>query len=324
MNVLVIGSSSIDLFAKPVDEEELEESDNKVSFNLGDKIPVDVYSLSLGGNASNVSSGLKSLGCKVTLYTFLGNDILSSHIKNTLEKRGIELIVEEENSNASSMSFILNLKGDRVIFSHHSNKRYSFDEGKVKSAFDMIYLTSMGEGWENAYQKILVFAKSKNVPIAFSPGSHQLNEITEAFFETLKNSKILMCNMSEAKKILEAKGISSEDPKKIFTHLKSLGPEILSITEGDRGAFAVDDKNNIFHIEPLVINSHEKTGAGDAYASGFLGAFIKGKSAEEAMIWGSVNSYSVMQKVGAQNGLATEDEINEYIKNHQDFKAQKI
>jgi len=95
MHVLVIGSSSVDLFAKPINEGLLDETEKKVYFNLGDKIPVEVYNLSLGGNASNVVSGLKALGLEVALYTYLGSDSLSKHIEDSLLERGIDLIAEK-------------------------------------------------------------------------------------------------------------------------------------------------------------------------------------------------------------------------------------
>jgi len=224
----------------------------------------------------------------------------------------------------SSMSFILNLDKDRIIFSHHSDERCAFDEKRLRDKFDVIYLGSMGDGWEAAYEKVLSYAKSNNASIAFAPGSHQLGDINDVFLETLKNSKLLMCNMSEARKITDTKQLTREDPSETLRNLKSLGPEMLSITEGNKGAYAVDFSGNIFHIDALVIDSHEKTGAGDAYASGFLAAIIKGKNASEAMVWGSVNAYSVMQETGAQNGLSNENQINEYIVAHNNFKAKKL
>ena len=60
----------------------------------------------------------------------------------------------------------------------------------------------------------------------------------------------------------------------------------------------------------------EKTGAGDAYASGLISALVSGESFEEAMVWGALNASSVIGKTGAQNGLLTKTELVELRKKH--------
>jgi hypothetical protein len=50
-----------------------------------------------------------------------------------------------------------------------------------------------------------------------------------------------------------------------------------------------------------------------------------GKTPLEALAWGPINSMSVVQKVGAQEGLLTLEKLEEYLKNAPaDYKAKKI
>ena len=55
--------------------------------------------------------------------------------------------------------------------------------------------------------------------------------------------------------------------------------------------------------------------------SGFLSAIIKGRSNEEALAWGTVNSASVIGYVGAQKGLIKEDEIETWLER---FKSSGV
>lgn len=66
-------------------------------------------------------------------------------------------------------------------------------------------------------------------------------------------------------------------------------------------------------IFPDIAPPLERTGAGDAFASTFSAAIALGKSVEDALKWGSVNSMNVCQKVGAQAGLLSRSEIEKYI-----------
>ncbi|MDP2665034.1 MAG: PfkB family carbohydrate kinase, partial [bacterium] len=56
-----------------------------------------------------------------------------------------------------------------------------------------------------------------------------------------------------------------------------------------------------------------RTGAGDAMTSTFVIALALGKSLSEALLWGPVNSMSVVQHVGAQKGLLTRAALLKYL-----------
>ena len=53
----------------------------------------------------------------------------------------------------------------------------------------------------------------------------------------------------------------------------------------------------------------ETTGAGDAFASGFLAALFYDKDLNTALDWGLKNSASVIGKIGGVEGLLTRDVI---------------
>ena len=50
-----------------------------------------------------------------------------------------------------------------------------------------------------------------------------------------------------------------------------------------------------------------------------------GKDLKEALLWGPINSMSVVQYVGAQEGLLTREKIEEYLQNApEDYKVTKF
>ena len=50
----------------------------------------------------------------------------------------------------------------------------------------------------------------------------------------------------------------------------------------------------------------DRTGAGDAFASGFLSQWAQGKSLAESIIFASANSTSVVTQIGAKPGILHE------------------
>lgn len=322
MNVLVVGSSMIDLFLEVQDKTRIETLDDKLLLKLGDKIPVDIKKLTIGGNGANVSVGLKRLSSDITFYTFFGKDLFSREMEDILKKEGINLIAERVGEK-SSLSLIFDLNKDRIVFSHHERRNHSFNPREVNTP-NFIYLTSIGDNWQKAYEQVLEYAGNNNIPIGVNPGSRQLEEKTDIVIKVIRNSEIIFLNKEEAKRILGWLNINKEEAKDLLGEFKKLGPKIVSITDGDNGAYALDSNENYYWIRQFGEDGVDKTGAGDAYASGFLAKYLHGGEVPECMRWGPANAFSVAGKYGAQEGLLTLDQMNEILKEHEDFKAEKI
>ena len=62
----------------------------------------------------------------------------------------------------------------------------------------------------------------------------------------------------------------------LLKELKKMGPKIVAITDGSKGAYAYDGKE-VFFQRALKIAAVDTTGAGDAFSSGFVAGMIKYK-----------------------------------------------
>jgi sugar/nucleoside kinase (ribokinase family) len=320
MHVLVVGTSVIDLFLT-IDTDHFSVSNGKVLMSLGDKIPSDIKRLTLGGNGANVSVGLTKLEIPTSFYTYLGADILSREIEDGLTQEGVELVGEKGITKNSPLHVIFDFNDDRIIFSHYQRADYTFDYNKGDVP-DFIFLTSIADSWEKAYRQVLDYAIKNRVPIAFSPGTRQLENLKDIVFEVLKHTKIFFSNKEEAKKIL--KKTEQNEVKDLLLGIKSLGPDIVSITDGANGAYAIDKENATYTIGSLPSESTERTGAGDAYAAGFFAGVIYDNKVKDAMRWGALNANSVMQHVGAQSGLITKRKLDSVLKVHNNLEARQL
>ncbi len=95
------------------------------------------------------------------------------------------------------------------------------------------------------------------------------------------------------------------------------------ITDSIKGSYASDGTNMLF-MPSYPIEAKAKTGAGDAYTSGFLSAIIHGKDTQEAMMWGTSNASGVIQKFGAQEGLLSKKGIHTMIASYPSVAPQEI
>lgn len=321
---LVVGSSDIDIFASLRDVSSVKQEEESITLDLGAKIPVQIKAMTMGGNGANVSVGMKRLGMHVSFYTYLGTDILSRQIESELETDEIEVIEDVKRGEKTSLSYILDLKDDRIIFSHHETRDYGFETDRVLDVSSM-YLTSIGVEWKEAYLKIAQYVAGNNVTLAFSPGSPQLADINEIVLDVVSKSTLLFMNKEEGEKILKAAGESAGNIQELLEKLLQLGPKIVSITDGKEGAYAAQG-NELYHILPFDTDSkgEDKTGAGDSYAAAFFSAYLSGKDLKECMRWGAVNSNSVMQKVGAQAGLLDVEQLEKMLSEKEDFSPTSL
>jgi 2-dehydro-3-deoxygluconokinase len=83
----------------------------------------------------------------------------------------------------------------------------------------------------------------------------------------------------------EAELLSGEsDPRAAALHLKELGPQLVVVKLGARGALAVTEDEQVLHSPAMHLERVvDPVGAGDAFAAGLLSGLIKGFSTEDAL-----------------------------------------
>jgi len=313
-NVITVGESTIDAFmtlAHANTSIQLDEKNKLLSFRHGEKIDVDRYDFTIGGNATNVAVGLTRLGLKATLCSETGDDEFSIKIRNCLASERIERLLVNQTHGASNFSVIINFKGDRTIFVQDAQREHDFKLEDVTA--DFIYLTSLGRDWVHPYEMVLDFVtKNKATKLAFNPGSRQLHEGKEIVRKILKKSHMVFVNKEEAEMILTDKETENDERKYVeglMAKIQKLGPRIVVLTNGKKGSHVLDDTGKFYWHGINEGRVVERTGAGDAYTSGFLAASLYGMSVPKAMKWGVHNATSVVGQIGAQAGLLRKEEM---------------
>ena len=320
-DLLSVGDATVDVFMNPTETETLCELDDKkcrICFAYGDKIPVRNLEFTIGGNAANNSVGSSRLGLKSAIVLTLGDDTIGKLIVERLQKEGVNTTyVIAQPATTSNYSTIINYGGERTIFTYHAPRSYEFPV--QLPAVPWVYLTSMGESYRPFYNHFVDWIRrNTQVKLAFNPGSWQIRAGVEGIKDVLNLANLIFVNRQEAEKFTGiADSIGKE--KELLASVSKLGPDIVVVTDATNGSFVYDARlpagqgKRFLKCGVLPVDAYERTGAGDAYGTGFLSAVVKGKSLEEALIWGTVNSASVIGYVGAQKGLLKENEMIDWL-----------
>jgi len=297
----------------------------ELCLRYGQKIPVEKIFRSLGGNAANNVVGLKRLGLHVGFYTVHGDDEIGERIDQYLEREQIDSsLVTVQPDTESRYSTILSFKGERTILEYNVMHKYHLLHDFPKTGW--IFLSSAGKIYEDFYNAVATHVLENNINLGFNPTNVQLSSPIESYLAILENCRVIFLNKEEAARLLsknDSEKMGVGEIKNMLSDVYELGPKIVVITDGREGSF-VYDGDKYYYLRVFDFPLVEMTGAGDAYASGFMAALMRNLSTVEAMRWATFNAGSVVTAVGAQKGLLKYDEIDNLLKNNLDFQAKEI
>lgn len=295
-------------------ETDNEAHEKELCMKFGDKLPFkDVVVVPAVGNSANASVSAHRLGLKAGLITNTGDDMFGREQINALKKEGINTkYVLMHKDKKSNYHYVLRLGAERTILVKHTEFPYSFPI--ISPAPKFLYLSSLASNSLEYHLQITDYLKKNpNVKLAFQPGTFQMKLGYEKLKELYAHTYIFFCNKEEAQRILNTQ---ESDIKILLQNIRALGPQIPIITDGPNGAYALyEQKTYRVPMYPDPKEPVDRTGAGDSFASTITSALILGRPLEEALLWGPINSMSVVQHIGAQAGLLTRVQLEEYLKN---------
>lgn len=311
-DVVTVGNTLIDALLtlhNQHTEITLDSQTKRLSIPSGEKFLIENCTFSLGGGASRVAVGLTRLGFNTTIFSETGSDPLSQMSRQILTTHGVNTDYLKASDNQSSFAVGLNFKGDRTLFINHVTyeHKFSFDNLQTK----WVYLGSLGKEWKHVYRDVVHFVKDPNVHLAFNPGGSQFEEGRDSFIDVLEVTDVLIINKQEAQVIANHK--HEESIEHLLKALHSLGPKTVVITDGKQGAYCISQTGLMYHVGIYPCEIVEKTGAGDAFAAGFLSGVLDGETIQDALVFGTMNSASTIGKIGGETGLLTKKDLLDMI-----------
>ncbi|OGH68589.1 MAG: hypothetical protein A3I29_03275 [Candidatus Magasanikbacteria bacterium RIFCSPLOWO2_02_FULL_44_11] len=305
-DLITIGDPVIDTHVQIADNQASVQTNDReesfLCFPYGQKISINDSFQALGGNAADVAVGASRLGLKTALLTTLGGDAGAQLVSTKLQAEGIatDYIMTDPKS-LTRYSIILNYKSERTILTHADKRNYAWPDN-VGGA-NWLYYSGLGAGFEKVQKKILQYLKNhSSTRLAVNPGSYMLEHGRAALKDVLLQTDLLFVNLEEAEILSGTTLAKQKSVEALLRALLALGPDEVVITDGEKGAWA-STSDEWWHIAALPVKVVSKTGAGDAFASGYLAARFYEHDIKNALQWGIANSSAVIGQHGAQTGL---------------------
>lgn len=304
--ILTIGKATQDVFLQS--DEFDPHTEGKVAYTylpLGLKMEVDEVTFATGGNATNVAATLARQGLDVSYMWPLGHDPASETVLRDLDDFGVDTsaVVRKDHYQAGYSTIMIATNGERTILNHRgisTNKRGTDLDFDAIAAADWVYPTSLADGGVDLLRKIVDHAEKHDTKVMLNPAGPELANPAK-LKALLESVEVLCMNKEEMQQV-----VSGQTLEELVHHALNYVP-VAIVSDGPNGVVASDGKTIVRAGMYEDVKVIDRTGAGDAFASGFLSQWIQGKSLKDSIIFASANSTSVVTKIGAKAGILPKD-----------------
>lgn len=301
ITILAIGAATQDVFliGKALAAKRDVRSHNTVEqFPLGSKADIDQVVFDTGGGATNAAVTFARQGLEVGYVGKVGYDPAGAEVLRVLKREGVstDRVATDPKLGTGYSTLLVAPNGERVILSYRGASHHLTDKDIAIRTLtaDWMYISSLA-GNLKLLEKLLKHANTHGIRVALNPGSAELAQ-GKKLRALLPLVTILTSNAEELVSLFGGNLRAAAEQASTMC-------QYVVVTDGGAGVMAVHNGVVYQAGQYQKVKVLDRTGAGDAFGSGFTTAIAKGMSIHDAITLGSANATSVVQHVGAKPGI---------------------
>ncbi|WP_031072733.1 carbohydrate kinase family protein [Streptomyces sp. NRRL WC-3742] len=227
-----------------------------------------------GGSPANVAYGLARLGRPAVLLTELGPDANGRLIRAHLESAGVTVRAAES---ARTPSAVVRLDGQ-------GRAQYTFDIGWTLPPVDLeappaaVHLGSIGAVTEPGAASVVALVERwrGRVPVSYDPNVRPALMGERAGAVRRVERCVALSGLVKASDEDLAWLYPGERPEAVAGRWLALGPSVVAVTLGERGAFALTSEGEELRVPAVPARVADTVGAGDSFMAALLHARADG------------------------------------------------
>jgi sugar/nucleoside kinase (ribokinase family) len=260
---------------------------------------------SLGGNGANTSYALGKLGVPVSLYSAVGADEFGSALRSKLQSAGVDvrLVGTMETATPGTVALV-RVDGSRAFIHRPGASRLAGAQPLEFSAafrngathFHLANVFALPAMRPHAAANLRA-ARAAGLTTSLDTGWDAKGEWLDVIGPCLPYTDVFLANEDEAR-ILSGR----DDPASAARFFRERGAGAAIVKLGARGCRLIADGFE-FRAPAFDVPVADTTGAGDAFAAGFLAALHFGDSPREAARFANAVAALGVQALGGVAGL---------------------
>lgn len=302
VKIIAFGSATQDVFLSGkalTAKRDVRTKDWVEQFPLGAKIDLDGIAFETGGGASNAAVTFARQGLSSHFAGKVGKDPAGDEVLRVLRGEGVntDLAAEDTRHNTGYSTVLLAPGGERTVLSYrgasHHLQASDFPIKNIRA--DWFYISSLAGNFD-LLKRLLKHANTHEIRVALNPGALELTK-PKKLRALLPLVTVLIANRQEMAQLF-----NGANPRDLVLTAGRLC-QYVAMTDGPSGSYATDGINFYTAGQYLNVKVVDRTGAGDAYGSGFVAGLSKGLQVEDALTLANANATSVVQQIGAKPGI---------------------
>ena len=264
-----------------------------------------------GGQTGTGLCAAAKLGAKTGFIGTAGTDWFAETKLQSLVDCGIDIshVVRRPGPDNQVVCVLVNRRtGDRIFNSIETIRTNLVEPGEL----DRTYITQaqylLTEGYH--YEATLAAAEwmhSAGKRVMYDGVSTSAESLPEKQINLVKASDILICGEGFAEALTGEK-----DRHQAGQAALSFGPELVVITEGEKGSFLFSREES-FHTPAFDVEVVDTTGAGDAFHGAFLVGLLKGWDYRKICTFAAAVSAIECTYLGGRSGLPTFPQVAAFL-----------
>lgn len=301
MDVLSLGIYVVDVLGRPIDR-----FPDKGELALFDELEIHA-----GGCANNTAIALARLGVSAGAMGKVGTDAFGDLILQRLTDAGVDTAgMRQEAESRTSFTFVAVASDGERTFYHYIGANGELCEADL--AWEFIRNTKIlhiagalvmprfdGEPMANVLRKAKAFGITTSLDTAYDATGKWMATLAPC----LPYVDIFMPSLVEAQHLT---GLS--DCQEIVQFLREIyGTETIAIKMGEQGSYAATPDEEHF-VPAYAVDVVDATGAGDAYAAGFLAGTLMGWDLKARAELASATGAACVTALGTTAGIRSLEE----------------
>lgn len=261
-----------------------------------------------GGSAANTVYGLARLGLSCGMVGAIGDDSEGNDLIRELAIAGVDIsgIAMKRGTPTGEALCLSDAQSNRSIYvSPGANSKLTRADIPLSliSSARLVHISSFVDPVQKQVTRAVVKALPAEVILSFSPGSIYAREGMNSIQELISRTNILFLNREELQTLT---GSDIPDGAKVLAEM-GCGTVVVTLGGGDSPVAAyVRDGDKAFMVaapRPRGFTPVDSTGAGDAFAAGYIWGHLSGKEPGVCGSLGHTMAVFALSGVGARANL---------------------